>query len=393
MLEQLSGDFSPAAFLSWLPRLARLQRLELWDGEVLADKRARQAIYEHCPNFESLSIYQWGSHQSDYQLAALLEGLPAQSLKYFQTISHCHVSSETCLALNKHGQSLKYLQLTFTLDAVPALALLKNCTSIEILHLQIQGVRDMTHGNVIEDVVAWLGECIHLREVNLTDIIAAPSILTPLLLNETIHLQDISVNGQQDYLYSMKDNRDFHLALAHQKSLHSLCLRGDSDDVFRDDVDALVDSISQLSKLRKLELRGVSDPFRNENIIRILRSLEQLEEVYIGGFGISDTILDSVGRLQHLQRITLNALTEFTASGLLNFVEKLSLGNEGFLLSIDNADPNYLLTDEELTLVRRALSDKVKGKLDYIPIRGMLHAIIAPPVASLIIDRSDLLGF
>ena len=373
LLEQLSGDFSPAAFLSWLPRLGRLQCLELWDGEVLADGRAHAAIYKHCPTFNSLSIYQWGSTQSDYQLAAFLAGLPPQSLKYLQTISRCGVSLETCQALNNHGQSLKYLHLTFTIDAVPALALLKSCTSIESLYLEIQSSWDLTPGHVIKDVVAWLGECKNLHEMSLTDIRAGPDILTPLLLNETIHLRGISINGQQDCLYSMKDNRNFHLALAHQKSLHSLCLRGDSEDVFRDDVDALVDSIIPLRNLRKLELRGVSDHFRDENIIRVLRSLDQLEEVYISGFGISDNILDTVASLRYLQRITFNASSEFTAKGLLNLIAKLGLGNDGFLLSIDMADPKSLLTDEELSLVRGALSNKVKGRLDYIPIRGTFH--------------------
>jgi len=31
------------------------------------------------------------------------------------------------------------------------------------------------------------------------------------------------------------------------------------------------------------------------------------------------------------------------------------------------------LTDEDLSLVRGALSNKVKGRLDYIPIRGTFH--------------------
>lgn len=43
----------------WAPKLPRLRRLELWDGETLAMTEVQQAIHAHCPYFSALSIYVW----------------------------------------------------------------------------------------------------------------------------------------------------------------------------------------------------------------------------------------------------------------------------------------------------------------------------------------------
>lgn len=59
MVEELTGEFSSAAFLRWLPHLPRLQRLELYDGESLANDGTHQALYKYCPGFDSLSLLRW----------------------------------------------------------------------------------------------------------------------------------------------------------------------------------------------------------------------------------------------------------------------------------------------------------------------------------------------
>jgi hypothetical protein len=47
------------ALVRWTPRLPRLQALELYAGTPLEDELVHASISEHCPHFNSLSIYTW----------------------------------------------------------------------------------------------------------------------------------------------------------------------------------------------------------------------------------------------------------------------------------------------------------------------------------------------
>lgn len=385
LLEQVSGKLSSGAFLKWVPNMPRLKRLELYHGEVLADQEVHKAIYEHCPQFEALSIFQWLGSESDHQLGSFIGGLPNQMLKDLTTYSACGVAMETCLALNNHGKSLRKLELNFGPDAVPALALLKECTSVESLHLEIPGSVDLenTHKEVFLELINWLGECRNLREITLTEFKSGPAVLTPLLLSDVVHLEEVSLNAHNS-LYSVKDNREFHKALSHQKTLQTLCLRGDAEEVVRDDIDAIIDSVCQLSNLKKLELRGVADYFSDAELIRTLTPLSELEEVYIGGYGVSDAVLSTVSSLKKLRAMNFVAITSFTCDGLLEFVDALGPGNDALHVSVDNADPQSLMTDEEVALVREALAAKVGGRLDYIPLRGKLTLEIEADVVMML---------
>jgi hypothetical protein len=59
MLECISGELLSHALVRWAPRLARLQTLELYNGSPLEDELVHASINEHCPLFNSLSIYTW----------------------------------------------------------------------------------------------------------------------------------------------------------------------------------------------------------------------------------------------------------------------------------------------------------------------------------------------
>ena len=59
MLEIISGELLSHALVRWAPRLPRLQTLELFNGAPLEDELVHASIYEHCPHFNSLSIYTW----------------------------------------------------------------------------------------------------------------------------------------------------------------------------------------------------------------------------------------------------------------------------------------------------------------------------------------------
>ena len=49
----------------------------------------------------------------------------------------------------------------------------------------------------------------------------------------------------------------------------------------------------------------------------------------------------------------------------------MGLVNLANFFKIDMADPDTLLTDEEVALVRESLMEKVGGTLEYTPWRGM----------------------
>jgi len=59
MLEKISGEVLGHALVRWAPRLPRLQTLELYDGGPLEDELVHAMIHDHCPQFNSLSIFTW----------------------------------------------------------------------------------------------------------------------------------------------------------------------------------------------------------------------------------------------------------------------------------------------------------------------------------------------
>lgn len=120
-----------------------------------------------------------------------------------------------------------------------------------------------------------------------------------------------------------------------------------------------------------MKLRGLADWFGDAEIIRCLAPLDNLEEVYIGGWSVTDSVLDTVAGLKKLHTLNFAAITGFTCDGLLSFVEKLGSSQDGFHLSIDNADPMTMINEEEVKLIHECLQAKVGGTLDYLPLRGL----------------------
>lgn len=263
------------------------------------------------------------------------------------------------------------------------LASLGSCTNITSLQLEIPRGTDLerSHHDIFTSVTAWFGDCNKLKTITLNNFKSGPALLMPILVNDEVQLHELtlssSVNWNADQgldamssLYAVKDNRDFHRALGRQHSLQTLRLNGDDEDVLPEDLDALIGSISCLGNLKKLKLEGVCDMFRDEELIRVLSPLQALEELHVGGWYITDSVLDTVASLKHLRTITFTAVATFTASGLADFAFKLGPNNHGLIFSIDNADPSNLLGEEELAFIRGVFQSQICGKLDYIPQGG-----------------------
>ena len=305
----------------------------------------------------------------DHKLSEFIGGIRAQSLKYMETINDAGIGAETFLALNSHSESLKELRLCLRTEALPHLSLLKGCTALETLKLEDSDKRtdlEKTQNDVFLEVIAWLQECTNLRNISITGFLSASSIVLPLLLEDNIHIQRLEVDS-----YLVKDNRKFHQALTHQRSsLRALDLKGDDDDIFRDDVEVFVDALKTLTELRELKLRGVSDLMKDEQFIPIVENLKLLEDLYISGLEVTDALLGKVAELKYLRIVTFYAISKFTIDGFLGFISKLGPGNQGIVLSVEMAEQNWLLSEEELDLVRETLAANVGGRLEYTPFRG-----------------------
>ncbi len=309
-------------------------------------------------------------------MGVFLTGLRPDTLEYFEVISFSDLGLETFLALNQHKTSLRELRLSnLKTEAIHALPALKACTAIEALHLEeLHGTTDLTdsegsQSNVLREIIEWLGSCKHLETITVKKLRNGPAILTSVLLENSIHLRKLEVEG-----YTMRDNQDFHRALASQPDLLTVKLKGDSEDVVRDDLDILVGSLSNLVQLRDLQLREVSDYFRDEHICTLASKLTQLEELYTSGFGITDIVWWDISRLSNLRTLSFNAMTGFTLTGILGYISSLGAGNKGLVISIDNADPGSNLDEEEQRVVREALASKVEGRFNFTLMRGNNHS-------------------
>ncbi|KAK3074357.1 hypothetical protein LTR53_003286 [Teratosphaeriaceae sp. CCFEE 6253] len=371
--EPASSDVLSSALPAWIPRLSHLHELNLWDGKALEDETMRNLLHVHCPRLRDLTMFSATGSDPDHYLAGFIGGMPDHALTSFYNISTCSIGPETCLALNAHGRSLRTLKLQLETEGVLALSLLQSCTQLQTLHLSSsQTPVDLkaTQNDVYLSITEWLKQCGSLTDISIRGLVSAPDLLLPILLNEDVALANLEISGGESSLYQAKDHHDFHKALGTQSGLQSLLLRADPDPMTRDDVEAVLDGLCRLTGLRELNLLGISDYLSDHHIETLAQHLKRLVTIYIGGYGITDAVFNDVATLKHLKSITFAGLTSFTIDGILAFIDQLGDGNAGFVLSVDMADPDTMISEEGQELLRERLADKLGGRFDYQPLRG-----------------------
>ncbi len=293
------------------------------------------------------------------------------SLQTLQTIHDIQAGPETFLALNHHRQSLEDLRICVSNEALPHLSLLQGCTSLKILRIEdTLGSIDLdaTQHDVFLEMIAWLRKCVDLQRLSFSNLQSGAAIITPVLLEHNIKLTHLEIDT-----YSLKEHKTFHQALVHQQSsLKYLSLKGETDGMFRDDLDILVDSLKQLHQLKDLKL-DLPEVLRDEHVITIIQNLVLLEDLYVSGLELNDVVLGSLACLPNLRNVTLSGITKFTLDGLLDFVSQLGPGNQGIRVAIDMADPDTLLPEENVTIVRDCLTEKIGGAFEYMALRGMIR--------------------
>nr|POF03874.1 hypothetical protein CFP56_21630 [Quercus suber] len=365
-------DILSEALPRWVSKLGHLRELTLWNGRALADEGLQNQLHKYASALERLSIYTSTDTRSDDHLAAFIGGMRANTLVVFENISQVLIKQQTCLALTHHGKSLTTLKLALAEDGILALGFLQGCTNIESLSISSLGApQDLkaTYNDSYLEILKWLTDCNLLKDITFNDLPSAPDLLLPLLLNADARIQRITINSKEGAMYTANDHHDFHEALKAQIGLRALCLRADPEPPNRDGIETLLDAICSLKELRVLNLTRISDYFTDEHINLLATQLPQLTSIYVGGYGISDSVLEGLSGLKTLRQLNLAGITSFTIEGILHFIENLGLGNQGLLFSVDMADPDTMLSQEAQDLVKDAISAKVAGTFEYQPLR------------------------
>ena len=372
--EPSSSTVLSAALPNWASRLSNLRELEFSDGKTLADESVRNLLHAHCPHLCELRFYSSTGDDSDHNLAALIGGMPENTLTHFENISSCGIGAETLLALNSHGQSLASLKLALDEDGILALRYLQGCTKIRTLAITaLRRSVDLkaTQNDVFIEIIEWLSHCDLLDEITFDGIISAPDLLLPVLLNKSVKLRELQIHAKEGSLYLVKDHHDFHQALRQQTSLRSLSLRADPEGITRDDQELLVNSFCCLLNLEELNLGRISEHFGDEQIKLLAEYLPKLTSLNVAGYG-SDAIWSSLAKLKYLKLLTFSGLTAFTYEGILEFTSQLGPGNSELAINVDMAETESMIPEDLQDKVRDAIAAKVAGKFEYQPLRGKL---------------------
>ena len=79
--------------------------------------------------------------------------------------------------------------------------------------------------------------------------------------------------------------------------------------------------------------------------------------------------------LRMLKVLTFSGITTFTSAGIMDFIEQLGPDNAGLILSVENADPDSGLLQEEQDLLNDLIQTKVDGRFEYQLLRGILLSV------------------
>lgn len=223
---------------------------------------------------------------------------------------------------------------------------------------------EATENDIFLEVIDWLGSCERLKELSFEKFVSAPTILSHVCLNNNTRLRKLQVVG-----YSLTGSQDFHKALSHQATLESLLLTADAEGAFRDDIDTLVSSVCQLTKLTSLRIVGTSDYFRTPEIRRIALNLKGLETLSFSGYDVTDDVWYAISGLHNLRALNSYAVTSFSVDGILSYISTLQPTNQGLNLVVWSQNGEYDMSDKEKSLIQESIAEKVDGRFDFVLFR------------------------
>ena len=367
MIEEITGNLSQEYLPRWIKRTPKLMTLVLWQGAAL-ENGAGSAIHSTCDRFRSITIHDYDTAGADHEFSEFLKALNRDTLEYFEMISVSHLNKRSFQGLGQHGQSLKELKLgSLSREAMENLNQLKNCTKLHTLFVEDHTRStqlEALNNDVFVEVVEWLSSCGELYDLTLKSFFDGPAILARVLTSPTVKLTKLSLEG---YSVHRPDSAAFHTALPEQIALESVWLKGDGVDTTPDDLTIMVDALCNLSSLRELILKDVSDEFDAAHIAQLAMSLPRLEEFWTSGGEVDSLILSALGQLPNLKSLTLYAMTQFDSASMIDFIGGLNPETQqGFYFALMASDPEFDLTEPEQELIRDMLRARLGGRFDFV---------------------------
>lgn len=257
----------------------------------------------------------------------------------------------------------------FSWDAIPKIPLLKGCTKLVSLSLGVSGWAsfdlELSHNDVFLKIIAWLKECRQLKILAFTNFPSATALMASIFFENNIQLTSLKYEGEV-----FPDTKRFLPALANQTSLRFLSLQ-ESEDVKAWEPGAasvLAECLSKFVNLKDLRVSEMSENFSNRHIVRLARSLPELEVWSANGDLLDDGIWGAVASLRSLRRLNFCAPTVFTVDGILDFIDKLGPGNKGLFLDVRNSARKFSWKKQKL--IQERITEKVGGEFDYYYKRG-----------------------
>lgn len=363
LLEEIDGHISPGFLPRWISRSPKLESMVLWKGDALANG-AGAAIAQRCENFRNLTLHEWLAEGADEAFATFLDELRPDTLGYFEMISYNNLGKLSFQALGRH-KTLQQLDLgNLSIDAMRNLNALRDCTELHTLVLDVNSGTLQLPSEVFTEVVDWLSSCGKLRDLTLKRLIDGPALLAQVLCSPNVNLSRLSLEG---YIVRHTSAQLFHNALSEQKSLESVWLKGFGEDTTPDDLQMMVEGLCELTNLRELVLKDVSDEFMEEHIVSLALSLPLLEDFWTSGGEVGSEILLPLANLNNLKNLTLYAMTRFTSDAIVDFLSRLDPEKQrGFNLSLMAADPAYDLTEMEQEMIREYIRASLDGRFDFV---------------------------
>ncbi|KAF2147834.1 hypothetical protein K461DRAFT_298445 [Myriangium duriaei CBS 260.36] len=365
-------DLLSAGLIQWSPRLSNLQFLQIGDGVALGDEAVQDLLIQSCPHLTKLEIYRWmNDDKSDASLARFFRRLPANTLTSFQNESECGIGPETCLALSTHALSLTSLDLAVGNKGIPGLGGLKSCINLITLTLSDLDAPhhlEDTENDVLADMIEWFSACKNLKHLTLHNFPSAPKFLGPAFKAEKFMLDYLQISGsstRQGVLFRLRDNAEFHLAIMRQTSLKTLLLACDTEGSASQETYLLCNAITNMRRLKKLNLARASDFFDESHIVQICQYLSDLEELVLDAYHVTDAVLPQLSNLIELKSVTFSGYTMFSFDGLNKYVERLQPGNTGLMIDIVNPIFESSMSEREQAVVRRNLKKQADGTLIY----------------------------
>lgn len=306
-----------------------------------------------------------GTGSADAEAERVLKNLRPDTLRTFETISLSFLGPRFIASLGCHLNSLKTLAMTnlpgSSIHQFANLGAAKALKKLVLTDIKLED--DVTARNeAISAMGSWMCQCesltrLELRNFNMQDEI----LISRLLADKRIHLEALEMQ-----ICDPANIRSYFNALSCQaSSLRILFLEGIPDWFYVEEKKAIqLETICKLGELRELDIRNISKFYDPENVRTLTRHLTKLEKLSISGAALDDDLWDDFLHLENLRYLSIHGTSNFSGTGILDFVQRLGPNNRGFNLLIAGYAPVTDIPIEDQYHINAVLAQD-GGAFDY----------------------------